>query len=62
MSLWKPAIDALGGILGEGSRRWHPRDDRICLLVLQRQPDPAPGWSVEIDVRWNEVAQSLHSA
>jgi hypothetical protein len=24
VTLWKPAIDALGGILGEGARRWHP--------------------------------------
>ena len=35
-TLWKPAIDALGGVLGEGHRPWNPRDDRISLLVLER--------------------------
>lgn len=29
VTLWKPAIDSLGGLLGEGKRPWHPRDDRM---------------------------------
>lgn len=52
VTLWKPAIDALGGILGEGSRPWHPRDDRISLLVLERELRPELGWDVELEVKW----------
>jgi hypothetical protein len=29
LNLRKPSIDALGSVLGSGSRRWHPRDGRI---------------------------------
>jgi hypothetical protein len=54
VALWKPAIDALGGILGEGDRSWHPRDDRISLLVLERTLDPGLGWDVELDIWWAE--------
>jgi len=54
VTLWKPAIDALGGILGEGDRPWHPRDDRISLLVLERKLRPDLGWDVELDVGWSE--------
>jgi hypothetical protein len=53
VTLWKPAIDALGGILGEGDRPWHPRDDRISLLVLEREITPDLGWDVELDVSWS---------
>jgi len=49
VTLWKPAIDALGGVLGEGDRPWHPRDDRISLLVLERELRPDLGWDVELD-------------
>jgi hypothetical protein len=52
VTLWKPAIDALGGILGEGDRSWHPRDDRISLLVLERELAPELGWDVELEVSW----------
>jgi len=52
MSLWKPAIDTLGGILGEGDRPWHPRDDRIALLALERELSPELGWDVELAIRW----------
>lgn len=52
VTLWKPAIDALGGILGEGDRPWHPRDDRISLLVLERELRPELGWNIDIEVRW----------
>jgi hypothetical protein len=52
VSLWKPAIDALGGVLGEGDRPWHPRDDRISLLVLERQLRPELGWDIELDISW----------
>ncbi|MGP4022616.1 hypothetical protein [Actinomadura sp. 3N407] len=35
-NLWKPAIDALGGLLGrtDPDRPWHPRDGRIVELGL----------------------------
>jgi len=55
VTLWKPAIDALGGILGEGSRPWHPRDDRISHLTLRRQLDSGIGWDVYLDIRWREL-------
>lgn len=54
VTLWKPAIDALGGVLGEGERPWHPRDDRISLLVLQREIRSELVWDVEFDVWWAE--------
>jgi hypothetical protein len=52
VTLWKPAIDALGGVLGEGDRPWHPRDDRISLLVLEREIAPHLGWDIELEVSW----------
>ena len=54
LTLWKPSIDALGGILGEGNHSWHPRDDRISVLVLERQLRPELGWDVELDMWWAE--------
>ena len=50
VALWKPAIDALGGILGDGGGRWNPNDDRISLLVLERELPPELGWDVHVDV------------
>jgi hypothetical protein len=55
VTLWKPAIDALGGILGDGDRPWHPRDDRISVLMLERQLRPELRWDVELDVWWAET-------
>jgi hypothetical protein len=52
VTLWKPAIDALGGILGEGDRAWNPRDDRISLLVLERDLKPELKWNVELGIWW----------
>jgi hypothetical protein len=54
VALWKPAIDALGGILGEGRRPWHPRDDRISRLVLERVLRTDIGWDVIVDVYWSD--------
>jgi len=54
VTLWKPAIDALGGLLGDGDRPWHPHDDRISLLVLRRDLRSELGWNVELDVWWTE--------
>jgi hypothetical protein len=60
MALWKPAIDALGGVLGEGLRPWHPRDDRISLLMLQRKLRPQLGWKIQLDFWWS--ATSPHAS
>jgi hypothetical protein len=56
VSLWKPTIDALGGVLGEGARAWHPRDDRIRLLFLRRELVSDRGWEVDLRVLWAEAA------
>jgi hypothetical protein len=57
VNLWKPAIDALGGILGEGSRPWHPRDGRITDLTLRRTLDAEIGWDIYLDFRWGELTE-----
>jgi hypothetical protein len=56
--LWKPAIDALGCILGEdaGGRRFHPLDDRIVALGLHRTVDETLGNDIEIGVWWRSAA------
>ncbi|WP_252442668.1 hypothetical protein [Pseudonocardia humida] len=48
LGLWKPTLDALGPLIGEGSRPWSPRDGAIVELVLTSTVDPALGWDVEI--------------
>jgi hypothetical protein len=56
VNLWKPAIDALGGILGlVGARPWHPRDDRIVALSLHREVDNALVHTVELGVWWRRA-------
>lgn len=52
-NLWKPAIDALGHILGaSGPGRWQPRDGRVVELGFSLRTDPALGWTVQIDYWW----------
>jgi len=53
-TLWKPAVDALGGLLGleDPARRFHPRDDRIVELGLQQVVDLSIGHAVDIDIWW----------
>lgn len=53
-TLWKPAVDALGGLLGleDPGRRFHPRDDRIVQLGLQQVVDPSIGHAVHIHIWW----------
>ena len=47
--LWKPAIDALGPMLGmPHANRFHPRDDRIVALGLHRVVDDSIGHDVEL--------------
>ena len=55
LNLWKPAIDALGRILGPGPRQWHPRDGRVTRLGMSVARDAALGWDVEIDYWWRSV-------
>jgi hypothetical protein len=50
--LWKPVIDSLGCILGEGPRPFHPSDDRIVRLAFHRSIDEHIGNDVEIGVWW----------
>lgn len=33
-NLWKPTIDSLGSIVGDGPRPFHPQDDKIVRLGL----------------------------
>jgi hypothetical protein len=50
LNLWKPTIDALGPLIGEGNRMWSPRDGAIVDLALHLLVDPAMRWDVEVFV------------
>jgi len=51
LNLWKPTIDALGGLLGlEGTAPWNPRDGRITRLALHRAVDDSMGDAVTISI------------
>jgi hypothetical protein len=51
LNLWKPTIDALGPLVGEGNRRWNPRDGTIVDLALHLQVDSGMRWDVDIFIR-----------
>jgi hypothetical protein len=53
-TLWKPAIDSLGPLLGEPDPRrpFMPNDDRIVQLGLHRSIDESMGWDIGISVWW----------
>jgi hypothetical protein len=53
-TLWKPAIDSLGTILGEDriGRSFHPQDDRVVVLALHRVVDASVQYDVGIDFWW----------
>ena len=53
--LWKPAVDSLGCILGEGPRSFHPHDDRIVRIGFHRTRDADIGNDVEIGVWWRQA-------
>ncbi len=55
-NLWKPAIDALGPMLGipNPAKPFHPLDDRIVSLGLHRTVDDSVGWGVIVDAWWPE--------
>jgi hypothetical protein len=51
LNLWKPTIDALGGLLGSsGDRPWNPHDGRITELGLHRTIDQQIGSRVRIGI------------
>jgi hypothetical protein len=54
-TLWKPAIDSLGPVLGVAnpSRPFAPNDDRIVSLGLHRVIDDTMGWDVALSVWWS---------
>lgn len=55
--LWKPTIDALGGIVGDGARPFHPLDDRIVRLGLHRRTESRRSpRSASIGVWWRRVS------
>lgn len=51
LNLWRPTIDALGALLGEGPKPWAPQDGRITSLGLHREVTMA---------LWNEVLIQVH--
>lgn len=51
LNLWKPTIDALGPLIGEGARMWSPRDGAIVDLALHQEIDPALRWDVDVFVQ-----------
>lgn len=51
VDLWKPTIDALGPLLGETDRPWHPRDGRIVDLALHGTVDDEAGDQVTVALR-----------
>jgi hypothetical protein len=57
-TLWKPAIDALGPVLGiqDPSQPFRPDDDRIVDLALHRTINDALGTEVEIEAWWSRSA------
>lgn len=56
-TLWKPAIDALGPVLGtrDPAKPFRPDDDRIIDLELHRTVDDALGNDVDIEAWWSPV-------
>ena len=51
VSLWKPTVDALGPLLGETNRQWHPKDGRIVDLALHGSVDEDAGDRVTVAIR-----------
>ncbi len=56
-ALWKPAIDALGPVLGiqDLIKPFRPDDDRIVDLALHRPIDDALGNDVDIEAWWPQA-------
>ena len=58
-TLWKPAIDALGPVLGIPDPRqpFRPNDDRVTTLSLQRMVDDALRHQVHLEMWWRTNPQ-----
>lgn len=58
-TLGKPAIDALGPVLGmpNPSKPFQPNDDRIVSLGLHRTIAPDLGHDIELEVYWQTSAR-----
>lgn len=54
--LWKPTIDALGAIVGDGIRPFHPLDDRIVRLALHRRVETRRPRRTTIGVWWTPAS------
>ena len=61
-TLWKPAIDALGPLLGvaDPERPWAPRDDRVVSLGLHRVTDDSLGHDVVVRAWWSREVRPRH--
>ncbi len=57
-ALWKPALDALGAILGvpDPTRPYRAADDRITDLALHRRLDDTVGNRVDVEIWWRVPA------
>ncbi|MFJ2028599.1 hypothetical protein [Streptosporangium sp. NPDC087985] len=57
-TLWKPAIDALGPLLGmaDPGKPFRPDDDRVVDLALHRVIDDALSHDVDIAVWWRQLS------
>ena len=57
VALWRPAVDALGPILGYDHTRdpYHPRDDRLTRLEFHRQADDRIGNRAEVEYVWTPL-------
>jgi hypothetical protein len=53
-TVWKPAIDSLGPVLGlpDHNRPFTPNDDRIVRLSLHRRLNESLRWDIELSVWW----------
>ncbi|MFF7208973.1 hypothetical protein ACFZAU_00375 [Streptomyces sp. NPDC008238] len=56
-TLWKPAVDALGPLLGmpEPDRPYRPHDDRIVSLALHRVLDESIGHDLVVTAWWRTL-------
>jgi hypothetical protein len=56
-ALWKPALDALGPVLGvpDPTRPYLAADDRITRLELHRRLDETVGHRVDVELWWTPV-------
>jgi len=57
-TVWKPAIDSLGPLLGvpNSQRPFTPDDDRIVRLGLHRSLDVSVGWDIVLSLWWTAAS------